>query len=55
MENGGIFMAIWHILWQPGIVYGHMVHFSNFGILCQEKSGNPGCRPPDVRASRSAE
>jgi hypothetical protein len=50
------FMAIWCILWQFGryygnlvgvmafcIFYGHFVYFSSFGMLHQEKSGNPGC------------
>jgi hypothetical protein len=39
------FMAIWYILWSFGIFYGHLVIwyiFPPFGILCQEKSGNPG-------------
>jgi hypothetical protein len=37
------------ILRQNGIFYGHLVHFvvilyifPRFGILCREKSGNPG-------------
>jgi hypothetical protein len=36
------FMAIWDILWPFGIFYGHLVHFFGFGIMYQEKSGNPG-------------
>jgi hypothetical protein len=43
------FMAIWNILWIFGIFYNHLVHFvficyilSGFGIMYQEKSGNPG-------------
>jgi hypothetical protein len=28
-----------------GIFYGHLVYFSRFGILHQEKSGNPGRNP----------
>jgi hypothetical protein len=43
------FMAIWNILWRFGIYYDHLlhfvlilVHFSGFGIMYQEKSGNPG-------------
>jgi hypothetical protein len=42
------YMAIWCILWLLGIVHchlvciGHLVYFSRFGILYQEKSGNPG-------------
>jgi hypothetical protein len=46
------FMAIWHILRLYGIVYGRLVFFSYlvyvfyyFGILYQEKSGNPGLDP----------
>jgi hypothetical protein len=39
------FMAIWNILRTLGI-FGtfciHLVHFSGFGIMYQEKSGNPG-------------
>jgi hypothetical protein len=38
------FMAIWYILRQFGIFYGNLVYFTAiwyFGILCQEKSGNP--------------
>jgi hypothetical protein len=42
------FMAIWNILWRLGIFYDHLVHFeiiwytfSGFGIMYQEKSGNP--------------
>jgi hypothetical protein len=38
--------AIWYYLWPFGIFYGHLVYFSRFGILHQEKSGNPAkpCR-----------
>jgi hypothetical protein len=57
------FMAIWYILWPVGIFYGHLVYFmailvyflviwhifSRFGMLHQEKSGNPGS---DVKACR---
>jgi hypothetical protein len=45
----------WYILWPSGIYYGYFVHFCpfcnlvaiwyifpRFGMLCQEKSGNPG-------------
>jgi hypothetical protein len=31
-------MANWYILWAFGFL---VAHFSRFGILCQEKSGNP--------------
>jgi hypothetical protein len=30
-----------YILWTFGIVRGNLVYFSRFGILYQEKSGNP--------------
>jgi hypothetical protein len=43
------FMDIWNILWTFGILYDRLVHFvfiwrifSSIGIMCQEKSGNPG-------------
>jgi hypothetical protein len=35
------FMAILNILWSFGIFYDHSVRFSGFGIMYQEKSGNP--------------
>jgi hypothetical protein len=42
-------MTIWSILWPLEIFYGHLVYFvaiwynfPRFGILDQEKSGNPG-------------
>jgi hypothetical protein len=46
----GIFCGHWYILrsfgkcilWPFGSFYGHLVHFSSFGVLYQEKSGNPG-------------
>jgi hypothetical protein len=39
------FVAIWYILCSVGIgIHGHLVYFSRFGILCKEKSGNPGLR-----------
>jgi hypothetical protein len=48
MENLGIlydhfvyFTAIENMLWSFGIFCGHLVHFPRFGILYQEKSGNP--------------
>jgi hypothetical protein len=34
-------MAIWHILLPSGMLYGHLVYFSRFGILYREKSGSP--------------
>jgi hypothetical protein len=43
------FMAIRNILWRLDIFYDHLetfcihlVHFSGYGIMYQEKSGNPG-------------
>jgi hypothetical protein len=46
-------MAIWNILQTFGIFYDHLVHFvfiwyifSGFGIMYQEKSGNPA---PNLR------
>jgi hypothetical protein len=40
------FIAIWYILWPFGIFYGHLLQFIAiswpFGMLYQEKSGNPG-------------
>jgi hypothetical protein len=35
------FIAIWDILWPFGTKCAHLVHFSWFGIMHQEKSGNP--------------
>jgi hypothetical protein len=35
------FMAIWYILWPFGNVAVIWYIFLRFGILCQEKSGNP--------------
>jgi hypothetical protein len=41
-------MAIWNIIWTFEIIFDHLVHFvfiwctfSGFGIMYQEKSGNP--------------
>jgi hypothetical protein len=34
-------VAIWYILWPFGTFYNCLVHFSRFGMLYQEKSGNP--------------
>jgi hypothetical protein len=38
------FTAIWHILRPFGIFYLLLVHFTRFGMLYQEKSGNPGSK-----------
>jgi hypothetical protein len=35
------FMTILFILWSFGIFCGNLVHFSRFGMLYQDKSGNP--------------
>jgi hypothetical protein len=52
MEYVGMFMAIWYMLWPFGACYDHLVNFifiryinSCFGMLYQEKSGNP-CSGP---------
>jgi hypothetical protein len=49
MENVGIFyghleffMATWYILWSFGIVVMICYIFHRFGVMCQEKSDNPG-------------
>jgi hypothetical protein len=49
MENLVIFMTIWPILRPLKIFSGHLIYFvaiwyifPRFGILDQEKSGNPG-------------
>jgi hypothetical protein len=34
-------MDIWNIVWPFGTVCVHLVHFSCFGVMHQEKSGNP--------------
>jgi hypothetical protein len=38
------FTDIWDLLRSLGTFCVHLVHFSNFGIMDQEKSGNPGRR-----------
>jgi hypothetical protein len=43
--NGKIsiyFMTVCFISWQFGICFGNLLKYPHFGILCQEKSGNPG-------------
>jgi hypothetical protein len=49
MENAGIFYGhleyftvVWYILWPFGNVVVIWYIFPRLGILCQEKSGNPG-------------
>jgi hypothetical protein len=36
------FTVYWYILLTFGILCGNLVYFSRFGILYQEKFGNPG-------------
>jgi hypothetical protein len=42
------FMDIWSILRSIGIFCGNLVYFSHFGMLYQEKSGNPGGIAPSL-------
>jgi hypothetical protein len=35
------FTAIWYILWPFGIFYCYLVYLSRFGMLREDKSGNP--------------
>jgi hypothetical protein len=42
------FLAIWYIFWQFGIFSGNLVYFWQFGILYQEKSGNPGGKTLEI-------
>jgi hypothetical protein len=37
------FTSIWYILWSFGNFVTIRYIFPDFGILCREKSGNPGC------------
>jgi hypothetical protein len=41
MEDVGLFIGIWSIV-RPFGITGEFSH--RFGMLCQEKSGNPGVR-----------
>jgi hypothetical protein len=48
MENQGIFLTVWSIFRPLEKFYGHLVYFvaiwyifPRFGILDQEKTGNP--------------
>jgi hypothetical protein len=40
------FTAFCYILWTFGRIRGNLVYFSRFGILYQEKSGNPASLNP---------
>jgi hypothetical protein len=35
------FTSIWYNLWPFGIICGHLVYFSRFGVFGPRKSGNP--------------
>jgi hypothetical protein len=39
------FKDIWSILLPFGTFYGYLVYFSRFGMMYEEKSGNPAPRP----------
>jgi hypothetical protein len=40
------FMDICSILWPFDLFYSHLVYFPRFGMLHQEKSGNPDLDAP---------
>jgi hypothetical protein len=42
-DNLEYLTAIWYNLLPFGVVCGHLVYFPRFGMLHQEKSGNPAC------------
>jgi hypothetical protein len=48
------FTAIWYILWPFGNVVVIWYTFPSFGILCQEKSGNPGADRINQRQKKTA-
>jgi hypothetical protein len=48
-----IFMAIWDIVLPFSTLCVHLVHFSGFGVMHQEKSGNPELHMYNGRAVRS--
>jgi hypothetical protein len=55
MKNASIFIGqleyftiIWNILWPFGNIVVNWYIFPRFGILCQDKSGNPGLCPGGV-------
>jgi hypothetical protein len=45
------FMAIWHNLWRFGIVCGHLVYFSHFGMFVRRKIWQPWLTPGAPRGS----
>jgi hypothetical protein len=49
------FMLIWNMLWPFGIFYRKFVVvwyiFPHFGMLCQDKSGNPAANPISIQHS----
>jgi hypothetical protein len=45
------FMNIWDILCPFGTLCVHLVHFSGFGVMHQEKSGNPGRKCSTVNSN----
>jgi hypothetical protein len=45
-DHSEYFTDSWDILRQFGTFYVTLVHFSGFGIMYQEKSGNPGRNRP---------
>jgi hypothetical protein len=47
-----IFMTIRDILWPFGTLCVHLVHFSGFGVMDQNKSGNPALFPAIERSGR---
>jgi hypothetical protein len=42
--------AIWYKLWPSGIVYGHLVYFSHFGIFGARKIWQPRLQEADLPA-----
>jgi hypothetical protein len=45
MEGADIFYGNLDIVWQIGIFGGNLMYVPRFGVLYQEKSGNPVCNP----------
>jgi hypothetical protein len=48
------FTVFCYIIWTFGVVRGNLVYFSRFGILYQEKSGNPGFPNVGKKITREA-